>query len=153
MDPQQRSTAEAGERIARKRVRLIWLQAVLFTVWQGGFFATHVATEPLRNVDTVRIAAWLVWALALLGMLLTGGGWVWGRAVRRLLNDELSVHNRHEGQRAGFWGAAGACLLVYFLSFYEPIRPRDVVHLVLTLSIGAALFRYAWLERRGERGD
>jgi hypothetical protein len=150
MDSSDARAVEAAERMCGRRSRMIWVQAVLFTGWQGSYFLSH-AGDPTRTVENVRIAAWAVWAAALLLLLLTGGGWIWGPAVRRLLNDELSVHNRHEGQRAGFWGAMAACLAVYLFSFYEPLGPRDVVHLVLTFAIGTAFFRYGWLERRAER--
>jgi hypothetical protein len=44
-----------------------------------------------------------------------------------------------------------ASLLIYAISFYEPLEPREAVHLILSLSIGVALVRYGWLERRAER--
>ena len=144
--------ARIAERVGGRRSRLLMAQAVLFTVWQGSYFAAHPETGAIRTVDDVRIAAWVVWAAALLLLLLTGGGWIWGREVRRRLNDELAVHHRHAAQRAGFWGAMVAGFVLYLVSFYEPLGPRDVIHLIFTLSIGAAFFRYAYLERQGERG-
>ena len=147
-----RRAAEIAERLAWKKSVVLWLQGLLFVVWQGNWFLNHPG-EPERTVEKVQIAAWFVWAVALLIPLFTGGGWIWSREVRRLLNDELAVHNRHAAQRAGFVGAAAASLLVYGLSFYEPLGARDAVHLILTLTIGAALFRHAWLERRSGRGE
>jgi hypothetical protein len=151
VDPKLQKAARTAERLSRLKGRMIGLQAVLFIAWQGLYFSTNPGGELVRTVDRVQLASWLVWVVALMAFLATGGGWIWGRDVRRLLNDEMAVHNRREGQRAGFWGAMAASLLIYAISFYEPLEPREAVHLILSLSIGVALVRYGWLERRAER--
>ena len=151
MDPKLEKAARTAERLGRFKGRLIGLQAVFFIAWQGLYFSNRGDAFPARTVEHVQLSAWVVWVVALLAFLATGGGWIWSREVRRLLNDEMAVHNRHEGQRAGFWGAMAAGLLIYLISFYEALELREAVHLILSLSIGAALVRYAWLERRAER--
>ena len=145
-----RDPGALAERLGRMKSRMVAVQAVLFTVWQAAYFSPG-STESGRWVDHVRIASWVVWVVALLAFLAWGGGWLWRREVRRLLNDELAVHHRREAQRTGFWAAMAACLLAYGLSYYETLEPREVVHLILSLGVGAALFRLAWLDLRAER--
>jgi hypothetical protein len=45
-----------------------------------------------------------------------------------------------------------AAIACYFLAEFEPLSAQDGAHLVLTLGIGAALVRFAVLERRAHRG-
>ena len=153
MDPEQERAARIAERVGGRRSRVLLVQLILFLGWQASYISAQVEDGPARAVDHVRISAWVVWTAVLLLMLLTGGGWIWSREVRRRLNDELSVHNRHEGQRAGFWGAMAAGFGLYLASFYATFEARDVVHIIFTAGIAAAFLRYLWLERRGERGD
>lgn len=146
------SVAEKAERGSRRRTRILWMEFVLFTLWQGSFYAWGAADRhPLRLVDQVRLCGLLAWTVALLGLMATGGGWLSSREVRALMNDEGAVANRHEGQRWGFWGAATAGVALYVATLFEALGAMDVLHGVLTAGVGSALGRYAWLERRAER--
>lgn len=148
-----RSAAEIAERHSRRRPRILFLQAVLFTAWQGSFFVLGTGGEGDRLVDHVQTSAWAVWVLALLLMMSTSGGWFRGREVRRLINDEVAIDNRRRGQQFGFYAAVLAGLGVYaFHRFVDPISVPGAVHAILSIGIGAALLRYALLERRAERG-
>lgn len=146
------SDGERAERLSRRRTRVLWFEFLIFILWQGVFFTWGVADRaPARTVDQIKISAWLVWALVLLFLLSTGGGLTRSVAVRRLLNDEVTTAHRHDGLRWGFWGAMLACVAMYLLTIFEPISVHDTVHAILSFGIGAALGRYAWLERRAER--
>ena len=137
---------EIAERLTRRRARLIPILAVLFVAGQATYFGGPAA--PLRTVDTVRISAWLVWALALLFLLATGGGYFRSKAVRALLNDETTREHRGRALAAGFWAAMLACVVMYVLSAYEPVSAREAIHLVLTVGVAMALIRFGQLERR-----
>ena len=147
------SVAATADRLSRRRTRILWVQAVIFVLWQTSFFSWGDPEGPLRTVDQVKVGAWALWSLALLVLVSTGGGWFQSREVRRLLNDEVSVSNRRRGQQAGFVTAVIAGIAVYLVSQVEPVTARDAVHAVLTVGLGVALFRYALLERRAERGS
>ena len=147
-----RSAAQLAEEGSRRRTRILWAEFVLFVLWQGMFFAWGSSDRPpVRLVDQVRVSAWIVWAVVLLALMATGGGWLRSREVRALMNDEGALANRHEGQRWGFWGAMGACVALYAVHLFEPISAMDALHGALTAGIGFGLGRYAWLERRAER--
>ena len=137
---------EIADRLTRRRARLIPMIAILFLAGQVGYFSGPAG--PMRTVDTVRISAWLVWAIALLILLATGGGYFRSKAVRALLNDETTREHRGRALAAGFWGAMLACVVMYFLSAYEPVTSRESIHLVLTVGIAMALIRFGQLERR-----
>lgn len=142
----QESDQELAERLTRRRARLLPVLAVIFISGQAVYFGDVV--EPMRMVDATKISAWLVWALALLVLLATGGGLLRSKKVRALLNDEGTRDHRLRAIAFGFWAAMLACVLVYVLSAFEPVSAREAIHLVLTLGVGAALLRFGLLERR-----
>jgi hypothetical protein len=147
-----RSAAERAERYARKRTRILWLEFAFFVIWQGGFvFILKPQAAPVRAVDWVEQSAWLLWAVVLLALIGTGGAVFQSAEVRRLMNDDVSTANRHEGQRWGFWAAMATVVALYIADLFQPVSLTIAIHAVLTLGIGAALWRFAWLERRADR--
>ncbi len=140
---------EIADRLARRRARILPLFAILFFVWQANFFV--MSPDAGRLVDQVKISAWLVWVIALLVILATGGGLFRGSAVRGLMNDESTRENRRTGYAYGFWAAAGSAILVYILGMSEPVTSREAVHIVLTAAVATALFTFGLLERRALR--
>lgn len=141
---------EIAERVQRRRARVIPILALLFVSGQAMYFGN--VREPERLVDNVRIAAWFVWALALLLLLATGGGLFRSAAVKKLLNDEVTQAYRASGMAFGFWAAMAACVLLYAITMVEPLTAREAIHFVLTFGVGAALLRFGLLERRALRG-
>ncbi|HET9638718.1 MAG TPA: hypothetical protein VFP12_05890 [Allosphingosinicella sp.] len=141
------SDVERAHGLGRRRARLFAVQAILFLSWQALFFAGP-AQDPLRTVNTVKISAWLVWALVLLFLLATGGGFLRHRRLRGLLNDELTRQHRIRAYVTGFWVSGAACIGLYFVGMFEPVSGREAIHIVLSAGIGAALLTFALLERR-----
>lgn len=146
------SAAEIAERVSQRRSRVLWLQAILFIAWQGSFFGWGAPmVEPLRTVDHVKMSAWLVWSAALLLLLATGGGWFRSKEVRRLLNDEVTRAHRAEAQQWGFWFAIPTTIGLSVVSQMAVVTTAEALHAILTLGVGAAILRFAVLERRAER--
>jgi hypothetical protein len=141
---------ETAERLGRKRARLLPLFAILFLTQQASYFSgPNVDTG--RPVDHIRIAAWLVMSIVLLLVFATGGGWFRSREVRALMNDEATQVHRNDAFRFGFFAAMIACVGLYVLDLFEPLGGRDVIHVVMSCGIGAALIRFGMLERRAYR--
>lgn len=140
------SDVELAHGIGRRRARLFAVQSVLFISWQALFFSGP-AEDPLRTVSAVKISAWFVWALVLLLLLATGGGFR-HRRLRGLLNDELTRQNRTKGYVTGFWVAAATCIALYLVGMFDPVSGREAIHIILSAGIGAALLTFALLERR-----
>jgi len=139
---------QLADRIAWGRARAATVMAVVFMTAQAGSFPGDL---PLNRPQSFHLAAWIVWAAALLMFLAVGGGLFRGRRMRALLNDETTIDHRKRAMALGFWGAIGAAVLVYGLSFYEPMSVREGTRLIVTIAIAMALLRFGTLERRALR--
>lgn len=147
-----RSPSEVAERVSRRRTRILYAQAIIFVIWQATYFGWLApVAEPLRRVDQVRLGAWAVWALALLLLLAVPPGLFQKREVKRLLNDDVSRANRAAALGVGFWISALAGIAMFGIAMVVEMPAIQALHLVLSLSIGAAVLRFATLERRAER--
>jgi hypothetical protein len=136
---------EKAERIGRGRARIFAVQAVLFISWQG-IFVSRAADAGVPS--GLRLSAWLVWSLALLFLLATGGALIRGRKVRPLLNDEFTRGHRMKAQVTGFWAAAASAIALYILQMFETVTASEAIHIILSFAIGAALLTFSLLERR-----
>ncbi|MEP7004900.1 MAG: hypothetical protein ABI810_02885 [Sphingomonas bacterium] len=139
------SQTDLADRIAWGRARAATVMAMVFVASQGASFRDEL---PLNRPQTLHLAAWIVWAAALLMFLAVGGGLFRGARIRALLNDETTLDHRRRALALGFWGAMGTAAFVYVLSFYEPLSAREAVRLVVTFGIALALLRFGTLERR-----
>ncbi|MDB5676953.1 MAG: hypothetical protein JWM65_3935 [Sphingomonas bacterium] len=140
--------SDLAERLTRRRARIATTMAIIFVVSQGASFHDDV---PLNRPQTVHLAAWAVWAFALLMFLAWGGSLFRGRQVRGLLNDESTIEHRRRAMATGFWAAIGTAFLVYGLTFIEPISGREATRLIVTFGVAFALLRFGALERRALR--
>jgi MFS family permease len=140
---QPTSNVETADRLSRRRARLFPVLGILFLAGQPLYFAnsgTHAAQ--------FKTVAWLVWAIVLLIALAFAGGHFRGAAVRALVEDEVSRANRLRGYAAGFWAGSAATVILYAFSLYDNVKGREALHIVLAVSIAAALIRFGTLERR-----
>jgi len=144
------SDVERAHGIGRRRARVFAAQAVLFIGWQAMFYS-GAQEDPARAVSAVKLSAWFVWALVLLVMLGTGGGFR-HRRLRGLLNDELIRQHRARACVTGFWVAAASCIGLYLVGMFEPVGGREAIHVILSAAVGAALLTFALLERRTAAG-
>lgn len=138
---------EVADRLARKRSRFTIVIAIYFIAGQA-VYLDQPAHDPLRLVDHIRISAWLAWAVVLMVLLATNGPWLRSKAVRALMNDEVTRANRAEAFKWGFWGAMLVSVALYFTSLFEPLSGREAIRAVVTIGLGAALLRFGILERR-----
>jgi cation transport ATPase len=143
------SDIETAERLGRRRARVVPVFALVFMSGQAMYLGN--AAEPLRAVDTVRIVAWLIWALALLLLLATGGGLFRSRAVRQLMEDETTKEHRRRGIAMGFWATMLSGVVLYLLAVFEDVTAREAIHIMLSFGIGTALVSFAYHERRAMR--
>ena len=143
------NAVEFADRISRKRA----LGTALATL---AFLAIQLVARPVFRTDGYgasgpRAYMWALNAGALLCLLLPVGGYVWGRRVRALVNDEISRANSRTAAAAGFWVAMLTGLAVYALPATRGFSAREVSYLVVTLAIGVALLTFAGLEARAHR--
>jgi hypothetical protein len=136
-----------AEKLARSRARVMAAQAVLFLSWQF-LFVSAGADGGARTVDHVRLSAWMVWSVVLLVLLATGGGWIRGRKVRPLLDDELTRSHRARAYAFGFWAAMASAILLYAVDMADPVTSRAAIHVIVSAGIGVALLTFSILDRR-----
>lgn len=148
----ERTISERADYLSRRRARSLPAMAIIYFSQQVTFLSA-LGNGPHRDVDHVKIGAWVVLSLVLLAALATKGFWLERREVRDLIDDEGTRANRLDAMRVGFLFACGAALAAYFIAEFEPITVGETAHLVLTFGLGAALIRFGVLERRAHRGE
>jgi hypothetical protein len=146
----QRSVSERADVLSRRRARTLPALAVIYFAQQATFFSA-LGNGSHRDVDHFKIGAWVVLSLVLLLALVTRGFWFQPKAIRELIDDEVTRANRLEALRIGFLFACGAAIAAYFLAEFQPLTAGETAHLVLTFGVGAALIRFGVLERRAHR--
>ena len=144
------SNVELAERLSAKRARMLPFLAIIYISQQATFFAGE-APPGVREVDHVKIGAWLVLSLVLLLALATNGFWFRSKEVRALIDDESTRAHRSTAMSLGFIAAMLGAMLLYFLNQFEAITAREAIHVILSLGLGAALVRFGMLERRAHR--
>jgi hypothetical protein len=149
-DPNDLS-GERIERLQRERMRLLYVQLVFFVLWQLTFFSRPLREAgEARAVDHVKIGAYVVWAAVLVIALATGGGYIQPRAVRAVLNDELTIEHRRRAMSLGFLAAMTAAVACYFIDQFAGMPAGVAIHTILTVGVATALLRFAMLERRAQ---
>jgi hypothetical membrane protein len=148
MSPQ--NVVEFADRISRRRA----LGTALATIV---FLAIQVVVRPVFRTDGYAASdlgahMWALNAALLLLLLLPAGGFVWGRRVRTLVNDEVSRNNSRTAMAAGFWVAMVIALGLYALPASRGFNAREAIYLIATPTTGVALLAFAWLESRAHRG-
>ena len=144
----QYTMAEQAERLSKRRARMFPLVAVLYLGQQASFFATLDAD---RTVDHVKIGAWVVTSVALLLALISGGALARKREVRDMVNDETSRAHRADSLGVGFVVAIATAIVLYVFATGTPVSAREAIHVIVSLGLAAAMFRFGWLERRAMR--
>ena len=136
---------DLAEKLTLRRARV--------SIVSGVFFLTTMATSlgvdfPASRPESFKLAAWVVWAAALLFLLAVGGGLFRGRNVRALMNDDSTVENRQRAMVKGFWAMVLSAFTLYGISLFEPISGREAIRLLLSAAIGASVISFGILEKR-----
>ena len=143
------STIRRAEELSRRRARMLPFLAIIYFTQQATFFSGEAPGS--RDVDHVKIGAWLVLSLVLLLALATNGFWFQKREVRELIDDESTKAHRAQAMTVGFMVAMLGAIVVYFVEQFEPVTSRVAIHIILSLGLGAALIRFGMLERRAHQ--
>lgn len=138
------------DRITRRRARIATAMGALFISTQGFRVANDQMTDTSvhRPVDYLQYFASTFWLMMLFVFILFGAGLWRSKPVRAMLNDEGTEENRRRAMASGFWSMMLGAAVCYALTFYEPVRTREAVHVIITIGVGATLLRFGALERR-----
>jgi hypothetical protein len=140
------SDVEEAERLSSRRPGMLMVMTGMFLFQQFAYFTNPPAAE--RGVDYVRIGAWLLLALVVLAALLTGGFWQKSKALRALVEDDVTRANRADALRLGFGLAMATAIGLYAVSGSGGLTAREVIHIIVSVGLGASLLRFGFLERR-----
>ena len=140
------SEVEEAERLGSSRPGMLMVMTGMFLFQQFAYFTQPPATG--RPVDYVRIGGWLLLALVMLSALLTGGFWQKSKAVRALMEDDVTRANRADALRLGFSLAMVAAIGLYAVSGPGGLTAREVIHIIVSAGLGASMLRFGFLERR-----
>lgn len=136
---------ETADRLSRRRARMMMPLALMFLLQQAAFFSNP---PDHRTVSLVRLGGWTALALVILAGLATGGFWLRPKAVRELLEDEITRAHRAQALSLGFTLAMLTGVALFVLQVFVPVDAPEAIHLILSMGIGAALVRFSILERR-----
>jgi hypothetical protein len=140
------SDVEKAEQLSRRRARMMMPFAVIFVTLQATFFSAGANDH--RLVSWVHTLGWLMLAAVILAALVTGGFWFRPKAVRALMEDEVTRENRHRALSLGFVMAMGAAMVLFVVDRIEPIGAQAAIHIILSAGLGTGLVVFAALERR-----
>ncbi|MGE0440587.1 MAG: hypothetical protein AB7S39_08835 [Gemmatimonadales bacterium] len=135
---------ELADRYSRRR-------ALIAVVAGAAFLGVQLVAQPRvfrPEGEGGRLDLWVVNAIALLGVLATGGGVLTPRRVQALVQDELARVHLQVAVRVGYWVAMGLALLLYLGPWFRGYSARQAVYVIVTGSVVGALFTFAGLERR-----
>jgi hypothetical protein len=139
---------ETADRLSRRRARMMIPLALIFLIQQAAFFS-----KPLdhRAVSLVRLGGWTALALVILAGLTTGGYWFRPKAVRALMDDEITRAHRGDALSLAFVLAMLTGIALFVLQVFVPLETPVTIHLILSVGFGTALIRFGVLERRAHK--
>ncbi|TMM48702.1 hypothetical protein [Qipengyuania marisflavi] len=89
---------------------------------------------------------WIIFAVAMLILLLTGGGWFLSARARELANDEPTQRNRGKAVEIGFVATIATCLLVVGVAPFEPLPAQEAAHIIASIGFGCAFLAFGIAE-------
>lgn len=131
---------DKAERAGRRRAVIAIASAGIFLLTLAG------SQSGMSDAEHVQMLAWVGWGAMLLVIL--GGGWLQSRAVRALLNDDVTRDHRQRSLAVGFWTAMATAALIFVVDRYKPFAAQEGARIILTFGIAAALLWFGKLERR-----
>jgi hypothetical protein len=136
---------ETADRLSRRRARMMIPLALMFLLQQAAFFSNP---PDHRTVSLVRLGGWTALALVILAALATGGFWLKPKAVRQLMDDEITRAHRAQALSLAFVLTMLTGIALFVFQVFVPIEPAEAIHLLLSVGFGTALVRFSMLERR-----
>ncbi len=120
-----------------------FLGVLVLFMHQGLFYSWDwKATSPIQ------IGIWMAFAITMLLLLFSGGGWFLSSRARELANDEISRASRDIAIRRGFLAATITALMVVAVSPFQPIEAQRAAHLIFSIGLAVAFLVFGLEERK-----
>lgn len=136
---------ELADKLTLRRARIAIVLGILFIASMATSLNVDIGDS---RPATIQIAAWIVWAIALLVLVAAGGGWFRKPFVRSMMNDVSTIENRKTALVTGFWAIVLCAFVLYGISLFENISGREAIRIMLSAAVGGAAIRFGTLERR-----
>ncbi len=138
------SETEKADKAGRIQARMApFLGLLVLSAHQWLFFS-----RDWNDVTPVQLGLWLVLALLVFLIIMTGGFWFIPRKIRTIANDEATRDSRNKAVKGGFASAIAIALVVFVVSPFEPISAQRAAHIIISVSFGCALLVYGIEEGR-----
>ena len=137
--------ADLVDRLTRRRARMMPVLALFLMIQQSAYFSHG---DGSRLVDHIRIGGWVAMTVVILMVLLTGGFWFRKAELRAMIEDETTRANRASALAAGFFCAMATAIICYVMQSAWEFSVGEVIHLIVSAGLVAALLRFSILERR-----
>lgn len=133
---------EVAEEFNNTRARMApFIGFFILALQQGVVFAWEWGPGSL-----LQSLIWLAFAMVMLALLLTGGGWFLSPAARALADDEPTRANRDRAVRMGFIAAIITCFLVVAVAPFEPLPAQRAAHIIASVGLGCAFLAFGVAE-------
>lgn len=139
--PSDVETADAFDK--RRASAAPFLGLVVLLAQQGIIFAWEWGSQSITQT-----AVWLIFAVTMLVLLMTGGTWLLPSSARALADDEVTSSNRALALRAGFGVTMITGLIVWVVAPYEPLHAQHAANLIVSLGLGSGFAAFAMAEVR-----
>lgn len=136
------SHVERAHHLSRKRALLVGITGVLFGVLSVALWPRYADPVDGRAL----FALWVVYALAALLLIFTGGAIFIRHRVRALMNDEITLAHRRRAISIGFGASALTAVVILVVPSLSTLAPRAASYSILSAGIVAALCSFAYFE-------
>jgi hypothetical protein len=144
-----RNDVEFADNISRRR----YLATIGATV---AFLGAQLVARPVLGVEGFQLEGfrrylWAINALGLIALTLPIGGWIFGRRIRSLVNDEISRGHGRMATGAGLWVAILIAIAILLTPLGRRCSAAEASYLIVTPVAVIVPLYFAWLEARAHR--
>ena len=139
------------EALSRRRQVVLMVMASAFLVWQVPYMDMFAGASGAERslADMVSLMGFLVWALGLVILLVSGRTLAreLSRENRAALEDELVRWNRSRAFTVGYGVALLTAAVMFAVSVFQPVSGADAAHVILVAAVVAPMYAFVLLER------
>ena len=133
------------------RRMVMMIMASAFLIWQvpAMDFFDRLAAESSAAARLLSLFGFVVWAIALLGWMMSGRIATRGAStsVASALEDELVRSNRSKSVLSGYIASIATSATILGFSLFQPVTGSEAAHLILIVAIVTPIYTFVFLDR------